>query len=299
MYRGSIIIFGAKTMSNKSNDCRTHQIFSRLCALLLYFIGFAAYSSSLSFVDNGHPVKMMETDELVLTSGLKTLTVNNPTDSITKSYQGVSLIPLLDAVFNSEWKDSDAIKFTALDGYQPIIPVRVILKHNGIIAIGENGRSDFSLLVRNNGETVDPGPFFLVWENIQDVTARKEPWLSWPWQLTTIELTSFEREYPHSSPPPASHESVKKGFLAFRQHCIKCHAINGDGGDIGPELNYPVSVTDYWQPEWLIRFIADPQSVRANSKMISFYRDVDNREELITDIIEYLKVMARRKPFNR
>lgn len=147
-------------MSNKSNICRALQKLSQLCALLLYFIGFAAFSSSLSFVDNAHPVKMMETDELVRTSGLKPLTVNNPTDSVIKTYQGVSLIPLLDAVFNSEWKDRDALKFTALDGYQSIIPIRVIIKHNGIIAIGENGQRGFSVLVRSNAETVDPGSFF-------------------------------------------------------------------------------------------------------------------------------------------
>jgi len=281
------------------NNRRTRQMLSRLCVLPLYLIGFAAYAASLSFVDNGHPVKTIEISALVRNSELKTLTINIPTDSIIRSYQGVSLIPLLDAVFDSQWKTRDAIKLTSSDGYQPIIPVPVILKYNGMIAIGENSRGVFSPLARSNGETVDPGPFFLVWENIQDVAAKKEPWLSWPWQLTTLELTSFEREYPHSSPPSASPESVKKGFLRFRQHCIKCHAINGDGGNIGPELNYPVSVTEYWQPEWLIRFIADPQSVRANSKMIPFYRDIDNREVIIADIIEYLKVMARKKPSNR
>jgi len=81
------------------------QTLSRLCTLLLYFIGVSCYSSSLTFVDNGHFVKMMEIDERVRTGGTKMLTVNNPTDSRIKSYQGVSLIPLLDAVFNSAWKD--------------------------------------------------------------------------------------------------------------------------------------------------------------------------------------------------
>ncbi|MEQ1531680.1 MAG: c-type cytochrome, partial [Methylococcales bacterium] len=235
----------------------------------------------------------------VRTNGLATLTVHNPTDQKIKAYQGVSLMPLLDSVFNPGWKSRDAIKFTALDGYQVIIPISVIIRHNGLIAVGENGRQGFSVLVRKNAESIDPGPFFLVWENIHDVAGKKESWLSWPWQLAGIELTSFEREYPHSTPPPASHETVKKGFLAFRQHCAKCHAINGDGGSVGPELNYPVSVTEYWQPEWLVKFIADPQSVRANSKMIPFYHDVDNRAQLIADIIEYLKVMAKRKPSDR
>ena len=283
-------------MSHKSITRHSYQKLPQLCAVLLYFMGFAAYASSLSFVNNGKPVKMITTDDLLQTSEVKTLIVNNPTDSTIRSYQGVSLSPLLDAVFTTFWKQNDAIKFTALDGYQSIIPSSVIIKHNGLIALGENDQRQFSLLNRSNAETIAPGPFFLVWENIQDVSARKEPWLSWPWQLTTIELTSFKREYPNSTPPSVSTDSVKSGFLAFRQHCIKCHTINGDGGNIGPELNYPVSVTEYWQSKWLIRFIADPQSVRANSKMIGFYRDVENRKELIVDIIEYLKAMTKRKP---
>jgi cytochrome c2 len=94
----------------------------------------------------------------------------------------------------------------------------------------------------------------------------------------SIELTSFKREYPHSTPPSTSSNSVKKGFLAFRQHCIKCHTLNGEGVSIGPELNYAVSVTEYWQQKWLSRFIANPQSVRVNSKMIPFYRDIENQE---------------------
>jgi hypothetical protein len=211
-------------MSNKPKHFRNHLRLFKLCVLGFYCIGSLAYAASIAFLDNGHPIKLMETDELTQTAGLKTLTVNNPTDSKIKSYQGVSLIPLLDAVFNSKWQDRDAIKFTATDGYQPIIPANVINKHQGIIAIGENGQRSFSPLARNNSETVNPDPFFLVWENIQDVAARKESWLSWPWQLTTIALTSFEREYPHSSPPAANNASVKKGFLAFQQHCMKCHA---------------------------------------------------------------------------
>lgn len=287
-------------MSHKPADRGIHKKLYLLCALLLYFsIGFSAHASSLSFIDNGYPIRIIATDELTQISEVKTLKVNNPTDSTIRSYQGFSIISLLDAVFTSQWKDNDAIKFTALDGYQSIIPISVIIKHNAIIAIGENGQGLFSLLIRSNGETVDPGPFFLVWENIQDVAASKDPWLSWPWQITAIELTSFNREYPNSTPPPASSETVEKGFLAFRQHCIKCHTINGDGGNIGPELNYPVSVTEYWQSKWLHRFIANPQSVRANSKMISFNRDVDNREELIEDIIAYLKSMTRKKPSDR
>ena len=97
------------------NNRRTRQMLSRLCVLPLYLIGFAAYAASLSFVDNGHPVKTIEISALVRNSELKTLTINIPTDSIIRSYQGVSLIPLLDAVFDSQWKTRDAIKGTSIN----------------------------------------------------------------------------------------------------------------------------------------------------------------------------------------
>ena len=276
------------------NSC-IYQKLVLLCGLLLYFSVFIVHATALSFVDNGVTVKTVEIEDLIHIIEVKSLTVNSPTDSSIKSYQGLSLNLLLDAVYTSAWKNNDAVKFTALDGYQSIIPASVIFKHNGMIAIGENGQHGFTKLLRSNSDTVDPAPFFLVWENIRDISARKEPWLSWPWQLKSIELTSFKREYPNSTPPSSSSKSVKKGFLAFRQHCIKCHTLNGDGGSIGPELNYPVSVTEYWKSKWLRRFIVNPQSVRSNSKMIPFYRDVENRQEQVADIIEYLKVMARNK----
>ena len=282
-------------MTYKLNNMVNHQKLFWLSGLLFFCIGFTVHAATLSFVDHGNVTKTIAVDELAHLSELKSLTVNNPTDSTNKSYMGVQLISLMDVVFTSKWQSNDAIKFTATDGYQVIIPISVVVKHNAMIAIGENGKIGFSQLVRSNTERIDPGPFFLVWENIIDVAARKESWLSWPWQLSRIELTSFKREYPNSTPPATSSKAVKRGFLAFRQHCIKCHTLNGDGGDIGPELNYPVSVTEYWQAKWLSQFIANPQSVRANSKMIPFYRDVENREAQISDILKYLQMMARHK----
>ena len=202
---------------------------------------------------------------------------------------------LLEQVFGKMWKAFDLVKFITRDGYQPVIPTERILAGSGVITTGEKDSVGFRKLQRINGETIDPGPFYLVWENISDKGTREDPWLSWPWQITGIELTSSTREFPRSAPPDLSGDPAKEGFLAFRQHCIKCHTINGDGGNVGPELNYPVNVTEYWKEEWLARFIEDPRSIRGYSRMIPFYRDVKNRQEVISSIIAYLKVMKDNK----
>ena len=270
----------------------------RIFAILLIFSGgvYAIDGPTLTFRKNELVVQVFSVNEIMKAGkSVVSVKVDNPTDSKIHTYEGISLTLLLEQIFGNGWKAFDAVQFTTQDGYQPIIPTSSITANFGLIATGENGDSGFGKLKRKNGETVDPGPFFLVWENIKNTAAKKDSWLSWPWQITSIELTSFTREFPHSAPPEQAGNLAQKGFLEFQQHCIKCHTINGEGGGIGPELNYPANVTEYWKEDWLARFIADPQRVRANSKMISFYRDVDNRQAIIASIIAYLKVMKDKK----
>jgi cytochrome c2 len=268
----------------------------RLLLLLMVFSGCVqAAGATLTLKKNELIVKALSLNELSQATNLTTLTVTNPADSKITSYQGVLLSTLLGQVFGESWKQSEAIKFVAEDGYRVIIPTALISIHTGLIATGETGQHGFKRIQRDNKESIDPGPFFLVWENIQDTRAKKEHWLSWPWQLSSIELTTFAKENPNSAPPENSDVKAKQGFLDFQQHCIKCHTINGDGGHIGPELNFPANVTEYWHEDWLKRFINDPQSVRANSKMIPFYRDVENREQIIKSILVYLKAMKDKK----
>lgn len=266
-----------------------------LLLLLVISHSVQATNARLTLKNSAQIVKVLNVAALSQPNITSTLTVNNPTDSKITQYQGILLTLLLDQVFDKTWQQAEAIKFVAADGYRVIIPTALVTRHTGFIATSEVGQNGFKPLQRKNNETIDPGPFFLVWENIKDHKAQQEHWLSWPWQLTDIELTSFAKENPNSAPPENVDARIKQGFLDFQQHCIKCHSINGDGGTIGPELNYPANITEYWQEDWLIRFIADPQSVRANSKMIPFYRDVQNREQLIQSILAYLNVMKAKK----
>ena len=74
-----------------------------------------------------------------------------------------------------------------------------------------------------------------------------------PYQIKAIELTFFITRFPALSPPINSSKEVQRGFLYFHSHCIVCHTINDQGSGKAPDLNYPVSVTEYIQPEYLRR----------------------------------------------
>jgi mono/diheme cytochrome c family protein len=84
----------------------------------------------------------------------------------------------------------------------------------------------------------------------------------------------------------------KPGYELFVTHCLKCHAINGVGGTFGPELNSPCSVTEYWNPRLLSRFIANAASIRFGSRMPNFTSLPDKD---IRAIVEYLQSMAGHK----
>lgn len=223
------------------------------------------------------------------------LVTHDPARRQRAQYQGYPLAELLTAWFGPEWQQAQAVMFHCADGYQPSIPVTVILQHQPILAFGQAGRRSFEPIRRANGQTIDPGPYYLVWDTDQDPDASKENWLSWPWQLSRLELIPAKSADPVISPPAGSSELVEKGYLSFQQHCLKCHSLNGYGAKLGPELNYPLNVTEYWQADVLKQFILNPQSVRLNSPMAAFYAGLPDQAQRVDEVIAYLKAMVKHK----
>ena len=265
-------------------------------ALLFGSLSCASLASELQFSSKNGATNLTQLEILKLPA--VTVSVQDPTRGKRVEYTGIEINAVLTQQFGEMWNQASEIVFTCADGYQPSIPVSVLKQHRAILAYGQPGKPQFETIVRSNGQIVDPGPYYLVWDTDNDPKLSDEDWISWPWQITTIELLFGGERYPLAVPPTDSGDKVQKGFLAFRQHCIKCHSLNGEGTGVAPELNYPMSVTEYWQPEWLERFILNPQSVRYNSKMTAFYAGLANKEERVKEIVSYLKIMAQHKKLN-
>lgn len=89
----------------------------------------------------------------------------------------------------------------------------------------------------------------------------------------------------------AEEHPASRGAKLFKQRCATCHAVNGIGGQVGPELNRPMSVTEYWKSDALRQMMKDPTQVRQNSKMPTLRL----KDEMIDDILAYLTWMAENK----
>jgi mono/diheme cytochrome c family protein len=135
-------------------------------------------------------------------------------------------------------------------------------------------------------QKANPGPFYLVWTREFQSTENEYPW---PWQLASINLVRFEERYPEvvpQGPPPDSPAS--RGFRIFKGRCLRCHSINQQGGKIGPDLNAPMSITQYRSEEMIKAFIRQPSRFR-HSGMPDH---PDLTDQNLDDLYRYFKLKS-------
>jgi cytochrome c2 len=184
---------------------------------------------------------------------------------------------------------SDAlISFVATDGYVSQLPVRDIPDRLGILAFREFGGSAAkpfrdSLTAR---VPFNPGPYYLVWDGVFNEKINPPT----PWSVTVVKLSA--NEIPAEHIPPTQSPTITKGMDLWRTYCSKCHGINKIGGTMGPELNVPKNITEYWDRTHLLTLIENPASLRWGSKMPGFgWLPASDREA----ILEYIEAMKGKK----
>jgi len=218
---------------------------------------------------------------------LASAAVDDPVYKRKQRYEGFWLRDLLKDLSYTGHPESDVyVRFRCKDGYLPIMPLARAMSGQGLVAIRDLGAppgKDWVSVVAN-GASSTPAPSYLVWVSPRGDTEQ----YPWPYQMVAIELVSSA----DALGQPVSGGAQKSGAGLFVQHCLKCHAINGAGGTFGPELNSPCSVTEYWNPDFLSRFITYAGSIRAGTKMPDF-RALSGKD--IQAIVAYLRYMGDHK----
>ena len=106
----------------------------------------------------------------------------------------------------------------------------------------------------------------------------------------------FERRHPHTVPTGEAEGSpARRGYALFRSQCITCHAINGEGGTVGPELNVPRSIVEYRPVEQIKAYVRDPLSFRYTAMPANPSLGDDDLDALVA----YFRAMSTRKHDSR
>ncbi|MEZ4442415.1 MAG: cytochrome c [Polyangiaceae bacterium] len=175
----------------------------------------------------------------------------------------------------------------ATDGYTVPIDGKRLLEPGAYLAIDDLDTADgWEPLGR---KAVDPGPFYLVWRGDAQQEIETYPR---PYQLAEIAIESFDRTFPRTVPTGLGDDTpAGRGFALFREQCIRCHAINQQGGKVGPELNVPQSVVEYRDEALLRRYIRQPSQFRyGNMPDNPYLSDAD-----LDGLIAYFRAMSQRK----
>jgi len=258
-------------------------------ALFLVAPARSAGTVALRFLRDDTEVSRLDLDALRRGCGEKTITVDDPYYERRVRYLACPLRAVIrlgfgDAAAALEGRD---IIFRALDGYAKPTSAARVEEDGAWVAFADADRpGGFAPLGRKG---VDPGPFYLVWTKPAQRDTHTYPW---PYQLEAIEVTDLLRRYPHTVPRDVARDSKAwSGFDVFRGECIACHAINGEGGTIGPDLNVPQSIVEYRPVEQVKQYIRNPATFRYGNMPSHEYltdRDLDA-------LIAYFQVMKTQK----
>jgi mono/diheme cytochrome c family protein len=221
-----------------------------------------------------------------------TIEVDDPNYGKRKRYRACPLAEVLTFGFGESPKALGVadVFIRAWDGYDKPTRADRLAEDGAWLAFGDAELSDgerlaWSPLPERN---LDPGPFYVVWAGRSQRGAE----YPWPWQIAEIEVVDFQKKYPHVSPSGAPRTSPAwQGFEIFRGECIACHAINREGGTVGPDLNVPRSIVEYRPPDQIKAYIRDPSAFRYGN--MPAHPDLSSAD--LDALVAYFRAMKERK----
>ena len=217
---------------------------------------------------------------------------HDPVYKTAKEYQAYPLAEILKKITvpDSIKTDELVIVFTSADGYKVSMAYSDAIAEQGFIAFKDNTATENKnwLDFKFGKQTMTPAPYYLVWPK-KNLDEWRYPW---PFQLVSLSLQPA-RVYFGAAAPARSDVRINNGFSLFSRYCIRCHSVNLSGGKVGPELNIPKNISEYFKEQELSGFIRNATAYRAGTKMPNF-------ESIITandaqDIVHYLIQMKSEK----
>lgn len=178
------------------------------------------------------------------------------------------------------------VVFECEDGYKPEMSLEKLLGSKAFLAVSDVDASkgkDWES-VESNNKPIKMEPFYVVYEGV----SADDILYKWPYNLVKIHLAPLHENDAVLKPTEAS---AMAGYEIFKNRCQTCHSINKIGGKMGPELNYPKSVTEYWKTEDLKAFIQNPADYRNEVKMPT----LGIKPEEANEIVKYLSYMSEHK----
>ncbi len=245
--------------------------------------------ATLDFRVEGRTVRRVTLEELERAVGVETVTNFDAYYHRVKTFRALPLQRVLAVGFAGETGAPLATRqfvLRARDGYTVPIAGERLFEGGAYLAVRDVENPSWEPI---GPQRANPSPAYLVWGEAAQTSLETHPR---PWQLAVIEITRFEVAFPHTVPTGEGPDSpAMRGFAVYAQQCVRCHAVNREGGRVGPELNVPQSIVEY-RPEAQVRaYIRNPLTFRyGNMPAHPGLTDAD-----LDGLVAYFRAMSTRK----
>jgi mono/diheme cytochrome c family protein len=144
------------------------------------------------------------------------------------TYLSVPANEVLDHLFGSEWQSPDNdIVFSATDGYQYAVNAERFKRYKAYLAYARADAGPFAL-ADGEGQKTELGPYYLIWDNIDDPSLIGQGAYGWPYKVVQVDVRSASVYAPLL--PESASRQVRDGFALFKQYCLVCHQVANIGG---------------------------------------------------------------------
>ncbi len=244
-------------------------------------------SGSLVFTKDGAELRTLELAAMEKSVPAETVSGWDPYYKKEKRFRALPLRRVLELGFAGETDlTNKEFILRAKDGYAVYFRGALAVEEGGYVAFED---LDVAAWEPIGPQKADPGPFYVVWNKPEQNELEGHPR---PWQLAKIEMLRFESAYPHTNPgelPPG--DPALAGYHLFRDRCFKCHAINREGGRVGPDLNVPKNVLEYRPEEQVRAYVKNPLAFRYGN--MPAHPDLTDHD--LDTLIAYLRAMQAKK----
>ena len=252
-------------------------------------LSYPLLGKNLTLKLSGKIVKSIDIEEMKTKKSL--INVFDPISKAETKYQGIAFKDLLENAYGPGWRNAgEELVFTTEDGYQPSIPLSLFSSNTSFLAFSKDD-GEFSM--ESEGKKIQLAPYYLIWENIKNLGIRDKSASIWPYQITGIDLVYFKEKFGRMAPSENVSIAAKEGFLVFREKCLSCHKMNGEGAESGIDLNQPVPKILIYNKKWFIKWILEPKSIRPNTTMPGLISTDVKATKNISSLIHYLEAMSK------